>query len=413
MRFGLLERNSVAQLRGDLAGCRAHEQNQARPRAERRGERREIAALVLAAQNHQQVPRKSVDGLERGIDVRRFRIVVEGDAGNLRDEFQPVLDAGKTAHRFPNRIRRDAREHGDAGGGENVFDVVFATQRNIGPVQEAHAVVRRAKNDPAALEARTLVDRLAPAEPETARPFRRQASGGGIVGVHHGRIFGALILENSLFRPGVGFERGVTVEVIGRQVEQRGNVGTEMIGDGLELKAGNLGHGDRVVPGLIHQRNERRAHVSADQHAAAGFAQDVAREQRGGGLAVRAGDRDQLAAQEARCQLNLAPDRNAAGARRGERLDFERNAGAGHDQVRVEERRGSMPAQLEADAGRAQFASGTGDGFFRPVLARGDASAAGAAEKRRRQPGSFQADHEHAFVFQIHSAFTSTSKSSG
>ena len=69
------------------------------------------AALVLAAENHEQRPGKRFDGLERGVHVRGLRIVVELDAADFGDEFQPVLDSRERLHAA--RDRRRARRPPD------------------------------------------------------------------------------------------------------------------------------------------------------------------------------------------------------------------------------------------------------------------------------------------------------------
>ena len=69
----------------------------------------------------------------------------------------------------------------------------------------------------------------------------------GVVDAQHGGVARALALEHAQLGRRVGLERPVAVEVVGRHVEQHGDVGAEAL-DAFELKARELAH-DRP-PGL-------------------------------------------------------------------------------------------------------------------------------------------------------------------
>ena len=94
------------QLRFDLFRGRADQQRRVRFLLQRRGQRRVIAVLILAAEDDPQSARKRGDRLQRRVDIGRFRIVVPGDAVQLAHEFQPMLDARESHHRRANlRVR--------------------------------------------------------------------------------------------------------------------------------------------------------------------------------------------------------------------------------------------------------------------------------------------------------------------
>ena len=61
----------------------------------------------------------------------------------------------------------------------------------------------------------------------------------GVVDAQHRSVARALALEHAQLGGGVGLERPVPVEVVGRDVEQHGRVGAELL-DALELKAREL-----------------------------------------------------------------------------------------------------------------------------------------------------------------------------
>ena len=103
---------------------------------------------------------------------------------------------------------------------------------------------------------------------------------------------------------------------------------------------------------------------------------DFACERRGGGLAVRSGDRDDGAGQKLRRQFNLADHRFAESTRLHQRRRIHRHAGADHDQILSAKRAVAVAAGLNRDAVIeqhrdfvAQFvaALGVGNGDPRPV----------------------------------------------
>ena len=49
----------------------------------------------------------------------------------VRDRFEPVLDAGEAAHRAADRVGRDAEEQADCDRSQNVADVVLAGQWDL------------------------------------------------------------------------------------------------------------------------------------------------------------------------------------------------------------------------------------------------------------------------------------------
>src|SRR5258708_40225633 len=89
------QRDRAAQLRLDLSCRRADQQRRVRLRLEGLREQGVIAVLVLAAENDPQAAGKSMDRLQRRVDVGRLRVVVPRDSAEVAHEFEPMLDAGK------------------------------------------------------------------------------------------------------------------------------------------------------------------------------------------------------------------------------------------------------------------------------------------------------------------------------
>src|SRR5947209_23751 len=104
---------------------------------------------------------------------------------------------------------------------------------------------------------------------------------------------------------------------------------------GLKLKAGNFQHIVSFRFGFGDHGDHRSANVAAHQHILPGSFKNVAAEGGGGGLAVRTGDGDDVAAQEACGELDLADDWHPKLARLHQPRDIIRDAGADDDKVLI------------------------------------------------------------------------------
>jgi hypothetical protein len=97
----------------------------------------------------------------------------------------------------------------------------------------------------------------------------------------------------------------VAVEVILGDVQQEGGVGRELARV-LQLKARGLADHHRARRERAHERGDRGAHVSRHGHVQLGGPVDGAEQLRGGGLAVRARDRQKGVREESPGKLELA-----------------------------------------------------------------------------------------------------------
>jgi len=134
----------------------------------------------------------------------------------------------------------------------------------------------------------------------TAEPEHLRLQSGGkrvadlVVGVENGEVLGRLILEDTFLRRDVILHRTVTVEMIGRDVQNCGNMRAERL-NRLQLKAGNLQHHPGICRGLFNKSDRWRADVSAHQRLASAGGDDLSGERRRSGLSIRAGDGDNVA----------------------------------------------------------------------------------------------------------------------
>ncbi len=123
---------------------------------------------------------------------------------------------------------------------------------------------------------------------------------------------------------------------------------------GFELEAGKLQHVPLVRARGLHHRRRRRSDVAAHLRGDAARLENMTGQRGGRGLAVRAGDADDLALKKPACQFQIADHAHAArGARRPRRRDRRaRRAKARSDRRRRTRHRSaarpSTPARLRS-----------------------------------------------------------------
>ena len=219
------------------------------------------------------------------------------------------------------------------------------------------------------------------------------ADGQRIVEVHHGEIVGRLRGEDSRLGVGVGLDPVVAIEVIGGDVEQRGDARMESVGR-LELKAGGLDHAEAAVSaaGVPTASASGSPRLPPTKVGRPRRAQHVADQRRGGRLAVGAGDRDDRRRDEPRGQLHLAGDGHARRPRGGQLRDL-RDARRQHDQIGAAGRSRAVPAQLAGTpaGSRARAAARAVAGRLSVAVTRAPRAAQSA---RRRDPGAPETDHQ-------------------
>ena len=151
----------------------------------------------------------------------------------------------------------------------------------------------------------------------TRLPVRADPVGDGlrrlVVDGDHGR---AGIGDQTLLDRGIGFERAVAVEVVGRDVEQHADGRIEARRQ-VDLEGRALDHMEAAAAGRL-QRQDRLADIAAKRHLAAGGGDEMGDQRRRRRLAVGAGDGDErrlraMAPPLAAEQLDVADDLDAGG----------------------------------------------------------------------------------------------------
>ena len=234
-----------------------------------------------------------------------------------------------------------------------------------------------------------------------ASDARASSGGADIVGVENAEVVLVLLGEDALLGESVVLEGAVAIEVVGRDVEDDGDCGMELLG-GFELEAGDFEDGPGVVGAVVDQRDDRDADVAADQRGQAGLLQDFADQRGGGGLAVGAGDGEDLALEEARGQFEFADDGPAEVAHLHQFGRVERHAGADDDEVLAAKGEQAVTAGFDVDALFEQGGNVFGQRFGAADVGDGDLGSAAAQKNGRGQAGFAQSDDENFFAFELH-----------
>ena len=187
----------IAQILRNLFRRGSNQNRQACAFSKRFPQRRVRAALVLAAQNHNQRPVEGLDRFERRIHIRGFRIVVEPHTRNFRHEFQPVFDPFESLHAESNRRRLRSRQIRSGARGQHIFNVVFASQRNLFAPGQRHFRALVAKENLIVAKEGPGRHALLAAEPKNVRLGRHAPRNFRIIRVQHGRIAIELIFEHA------------------------------------------------------------------------------------------------------------------------------------------------------------------------------------------------------------------------
>ena len=278
---------------------------------------------------------------------------------------------------MPRRMRlgRHPRPQGAGAGGEDVLHVVLAAQPDLGDGADRLDVAVQLGDDPSVADEDPVVERPEAAEPEdVAGRAHGQPRGQRIVEVQHRAVRRRLVGEDAGLGLDVVGHRAVAVEVVGRDVEHRGHPRVEAVG-ALELEARHLGH-DQPVGGEVERvLRQRRADVARHQGRPHLGAEQLAGQRRRRGLAVGAGDRDDVGLHGAPAELELADDGHAA--RAGGDEGGQRRAARPGSPPRGRRRRtpraggrpstaGSPPPRARAPPARSDAAGPESDASTRP-----------------------------------------------
>ena len=147
----------------------------------------------------------------------------------------------------------------------------------------------------------------------------------------------------------------MAVEVVGREIHKDGRLRRE-VRRVLELKRGGLAHDGDLLGDLAHEAADRRADVAGHGHGEMRDVVDVADQLGSRRLAVGAGHRDELVAEHAPAELELAHHRQPPRTRLGDHRGLRGDAGALDDAARALEQSDPRLAAVHLDARASQLA---------------------------------------------------------
>ena len=241
----------------------------------------------------------------------------------------------EAAHRPGDAVGGDAGRPAQGDGGENVEHVVLAEQGDVGAAHDRHRVAVLDRDDVAVADGGPVATAEVAAEEEhPGAGRRRHRPHGVVVGAEHhraGRVGG---LDEAALGGDIAVQRGVAVEVIRSDVEDRGQPAARP-GHRFELERRQLEHHPVVPPHRVEPVEHGLADVPADVHPAATGGDDRAGERGGGGLAVGTGDADDGSRAAVEDELHLAAHRDAELASAHQDGRVPRHPRAGADQRRV------------------------------------------------------------------------------
>ena len=190
---------------------------------------------------------------------------------------------------------------------------------------------------------------LQPAEEHlAARQGGTEAEHPRVIRIQDGIIFRPLVAKDLPFCLGIGLEGRVAVQVVWRNVQQDGHVGTK-IANGFQLKATQLGNNDRARIDPIHGGAQSDTNIPTDKSGEAGGLKHFAQKHRRGRLAVRTGNTHNGIAQVPARHFNLRDNGNASRTSCLELRQVPRHPGADYHEIVSEKGLDPLRPQLQAN----------------------------------------------------------------
>ena len=276
---------------------------------DKRGDRCEFKSLVLSARDQDQRPLHGADRLLHGVEIGCLGIIDPTHPSAFGNEFAPVGRRGVVADRG-----------GHTPGIRSQGDSRAECRHQVGHIVRP--------SEPRCLE----IEQELPAMHDHP-PFFQGDVGVWIGGAeadplrldpgpflsceHDGPILLRLVHEDPHLRLAVFLHRGITVEVVGTEVEPECDPGAEGP-DRLQLEGTDLRHEDIQFPLLQKQLRHRRADIAAGGGPQSRPPKHARRQLRGGRLAVGTRDRDDRHRCQREGQFQLPDERGSLGGSVGD-----------------------------------------------------------------------------------------------
>src|ERR1035441_7601809 len=148
-RFTGVYRDHAAQLRLNLVGGRTDRVHRPHMGSQQRSKLAVVGVLVFTAEYEVNAGGEGRNGFSRGVDIGSLGVVIKLDTVDRRDVFEAMLDGPEILDNLTNNVNRSSRQPRCAYGGQHVFNIVLALERNSGQRKDGlnALVLTRSIND--------------------------------------------------------------------------------------------------------------------------------------------------------------------------------------------------------------------------------------------------------------------------
>jgi hypothetical protein len=308
----------------------------------RRGQRREVLPLALAAGDHHQRPFHSGHRGQSGAHVGALRVIHVPHPGDIGDPGGPVRQPGKGFERVQHGGQRQPRRIAQCQRRQGVGGVVKTRDFQAREIEHGLAMARQQGLRPPAhqgIVSGTLSGKRHGRTRRRAACVAAHRRHPRVIGVQHHRGGAS---ENSRLGAGIVLDGGVAVHVVSRDVQYHRGREIERR-RALQLEARQLQH-VQVRHGLVQQIERGFAEIASGEHTAPRGARHAGDQAGDGALAVGARDADHRRAHGACEQFHVSQYFDAARPCFFRNGLIERQAG-GHQHLRraVEQRQVDAP----------------------------------------------------------------------
>ena len=256
----------------------------------------EIETLVFSARDQNHRFGLGLQRFFRRIQVRRFGIVYVIDPGDRPDEFTAVGRWFICTQRRRHLLEGQSAEVTDRERCHQIFDVVRAAQFDIGQPQYRSCLETNRSISQTKIRAIVVG-----AEGQALCFDLRQV----IACIDNSEILLGLIFKDAQLGPVIHRDRGVTIEMVGREVQPHRNLRAKSL-DRFELERADFGRQNIELRLMAHDFAQGFANVAAGNGALTARVQHLRDQLRCRGLAIGAGDGDERQFAKLPAQLELA-----------------------------------------------------------------------------------------------------------
>ena len=270
-------------------------------------------------------------------------------ARDLTDEFEPVFDALERTKRSGDRLRREAERTRGGRRGQGVTEVVASEKpKFIRSAEEDLAPILSENNDALLHEGAARGDAVHAEEQDPPLAHPCPLSDERVLRVENRDVLPGLIVKDRSLRGRIGPHRAVTIQVVRREIEDNGDMGTAPdLAQVFELETGELQNHGYIRRERVEFVEQRASDVAADERSRIRPAEHRAEKRGRGGLSVASGDAEDGRGTLAKEKVHLRVEGHAAPPGEREVLGGLRHRRIHEHPIRVREVRGIVPTQFQ------------------------------------------------------------------